>query len=332
MITILHMSRVYNHSWSHEKKANEQQEIILRLIRRWWTSLFRPVSADQFVSSFPGLFLTVRWAVPSIPTSTAGRKRFAIRCSICIRLGIVLFDNRWECFAFRARIGIVALECTSLAFTPEVIGSFQHCSPSSTSQSEINIIDRQFIARFQLMFATYLRAKRRSDGVFKCSYFDPGHFGCHLTVHDFTGIVTWMIQWRLQGKESTEDLIGRFTFQVRSQMLIQSRSIALSNIGEKSIVECAGVRRRGETLSIASDLIETIVEFFFPNIVTNRHGRVLKDVLHDFQHPRNTSHVTEITRGDKFRKDFFGVFHRSVVGVFHRRWTMQINSIRWRII
>ena len=107
--------------------------------------------------SLPGLLLTVRRAVPGVAASTAGWKRFTVRCLT----GIVLFDTGRECLAFGARVGVVAFEGTALTLAPEVIGSFEHRPSSSTSQSEIDVVDRQFIAGFQLVFATDLQVNLR---------------------------------------------------------------------------------------------------------------------------------------------------------------------------
>ena len=112
------------------------------------------------MAAFPRLLLTQRRAVPSTSTSTAGRKWLAIRTVSIGQHRIGIFDDWGERLTFGTRVGVVAFECASLTFAPEIVRTFQHGSTSPTSKSQIDIVDRQLVAWLELVFAPDLGGER----------------------------------------------------------------------------------------------------------------------------------------------------------------------------
>ena len=147
-----------------EKENDLSAFLALVLSICWWrTSFFRPIFTDQFVAPFPCLFLTIGRTVPGIAASTASRKRLAIGHMSIGQNRRTAIDHGWQRFTFGARIRIVTFETASLTFTPEVIGAFEHRSTGTTGQGQIHVVNRQFFAWVQLMFASNLSDEKRRE-------------------------------------------------------------------------------------------------------------------------------------------------------------------------
>ena len=141
-----------------------------------------------------------------------------------------------------------------------------------------------------------------------------------------------MIQRRLQRKQATEHLIDRLAFQIGLQGVVEPGAVALPNVRQESRVQAGGVGRRREALRIARDLIEPIGELLLGEFVTQRHGRVTKDAVHDVEHAWNSANVGGVARRDELGEHLLGLIQRRFFDVFDRVQMIEIGAVRCRTV